>query len=158
LKVDPLAPNFGWNPADAPKRKSGGGRHMPKAGAAAVAKKPHHRGQPPVKGMGPQHAKDGEPRPGVRADGRLQKREWNPVGMPTQSIDQTQFARKAEGDRIAPAERPHTERPTEHKAPPKFGDRKFAGGGKRGFGKPRGDGAKSGSGNWVKSVGGKAKA
>ena len=35
LKVDELAPNFGWNPADG-KRTSGGGRHMPK--------KPH-RGQ-----------------------------------------------------------------------------------------------------------------
>jgi ATP-dependent RNA helicase RhlE len=154
LKVDPLAPNFGWNPADAPKRKSGGGRHMPKANGAQP-KKPHHRGQ------GPQHAKDAEPRPGVRADGRLQKREWNPVGMPTQSIDQTQFARKAEGDAKAPGaqvrvDRPRTERPTDHKAPPKFGDRKFGGGGKQGFGKPRGAGGGK-SGNWMKSVGDKAK-
>ncbi len=160
LKVDPLAPNFGWNPADAPKRKSGGGRHMPKAGGAAQPKKPHHRGQP-AKGAGPQHATNGEPRPGVRADGRLQKREWNPVGMPTQSIDQTQFARKSEGDRQAPGERvhndrPRTERPVEHKAPPKFGDRKFGGGGKQGFGKPRGAGGGK-SGNWMKSVGDKAK-
>jgi ATP-dependent RNA helicase RhlE len=158
LKVDPLAPNFGWNPADAPKRKSGGGRHMPKAGGEQV-KKPHHRGK------GPQHAPNGEPRPGVRADGRLQKREWNPVGMPTQAIDQAQFARKSEGDATAPAERvrndrPRTERPTEHradhKAPPKFGDRKFGGGGKQGFGKPRGNGPAK-SGNWMKSVGDKAK-
>jgi ATP-dependent RNA helicase RhlE len=160
LKVDPLAPNFGWNPADAPKRKSGGGRHMPKAGGEQP-KKPHHRGQP-AKGMGPQHAKDGEPRPGVRADGRLQKREWNPVGMPTQAIDQSQFARKAEGDAQAPGvqvrvDRPRTERPSDIKSPPKFGDRKFAGGGKKGFGKPRS--ASSGKpGNWMKSVGDKAKA
>ncbi len=163
LKVDPLAPNFGWNPADAPKRKSGGGRHMPKAGGEQ-AKKPHHRGQPPQKGQGPQHAKDGEPRPGVRADGRLQKREWNPVGMPTQSIDQAQFARKSEGDVSAPGahvrvERPRSERPTDHradhKAPPKFGDRKFGGGGKQGFGKPRGAGGAK-PGNWMKNVGRKS--
>jgi ATP-dependent RNA helicase RhlE len=146
LKVDPLAPNFGWNPADAPKRKSGGGRHMPKAGGEQ-AKKPHHRGK------GPQHAPNGEPRPGLRADGRLQKRDWNPVGMPMQAIDQAQFARKSEGDAAAPAERVRNDRPrSEHKAPPKFGDRKFAGGGKQGFGKPRG-----GGGNWMKSVGDKSK-
>jgi ATP-dependent RNA helicase RhlE len=151
LKVDPLVPNFGWNPADAPKRKSGGGRHMPKAGAEQQ-KKPHHRGQ------GPQHAKNGEPRPGVRADGRLQKREWNPVGMPTQSIDQTQFARKAEGDTQAPGTQVRVDRPrSEHKAPPKFGDRKFGGGGKQGFGKPRGNGTGKPGGNWMKSVGEKAK-
>lgn len=151
LKVDPLAPNFGWNPADAPKRKSGGGRHMPKAGGEQ-AKKPHHRGQ------GPQHNKDGAPRPGLRADGRLQKREWNPVGMPTQAIDQSQFARKSEGDTQAPGERVvRNERPTEHKAPPKFGDRKFGGGGKQGFGKPRAGGAPAKSGNWMKSVADKAK-
>ena len=152
LKVDELAPNFGWDPSSANKRKSGGGRHMPKAGVPAAAKKPHHRGQ------GPQHAVNGEPRPGVRADGRLQKREWNPVGMPTQSIDQAQFARKSEGDVAAPAERVvRNDRPREeHKAPPKFGDRKFGGGGKQGFGKPRG-GAPAKSGNWMKTVGDKAK-
>jgi ATP-dependent RNA helicase RhlE len=164
LKVDELAPNFGWDPSSANKRKSGGGRHMPKAGTPAVAKKPHHRGQP-AKGMGPQHAVNGEPRPGVRADGRLQKREWNPVGMPTQAIDQAQFARKSEGDAAAPAERVRNDRPRtertgerngEHKAPPKFGDRKFGGGGKQGFGKPRGGGGAK-SGNWMKSVGDKAK-
>ena len=150
LKVDELAPNFGWDPSSANKRKSGGGRHMPKAGGEQ-AKKPHHRGK------GPQHAPNGEPRPGVRADGRLQKREWNPVGMPTQAIDQAQFARKSEGDVAAPAERVRNDRPhAEHKAPPKFGDRKFGGGGKQGFGKPRG-GAPAKSGNWMKSVGDKAK-
>ena len=102
--------------------------------------------------MGPQHAKDGEPRPGVRADGRLQKREWNPTGMPMQAIDQSQFARKSEGDKVAPAERVvRNERPTEHKAPPKFGDRKFGGGGKQGYGKPR-SGGPAKSGNWMKSV------
>jgi ATP-dependent RNA helicase RhlE len=154
LKVDPLAPNFGWNPADSAKRKSGGGRHMPKQGAArsGEAKKPHHRGQ------GPQHDRNGEPRQGMRADGRMQKRDWNPVGMPTQAIDQSQFARKAEGDSQAPGERvARTDHPrAEHKAPPKFGDRKFGGGGKQGFGKPRGGGGKPG-GNWMKTVGEKAK-
>jgi ATP-dependent RNA helicase RhlE len=144
LKVDPLAPNFGWNPADAPKRKSGGGRHMPKQGGDQ-AKKAHHRGK------GPQHAPNGEPRPGLRADGRLQKREWNPVGMPTQAIDQSQFARKSDGDMQAPGAQVRTE----HKAPPKFGDRKFSGGGKQGFGKPRADSGKPG-GNWMKTVGDKA--
>jgi ATP-dependent RNA helicase RhlE len=130
------------------KRKSGGGRHMAKAGSDKP-RKPHHRGQP-AKGMGPQHAPNGEPRPGVRADGRLQKREWNPVGMPTQSIDQAQFARKAQGDTQAPGERVvRIEQPRDaHKAPPKFGDRKF-GGGKPGFGKPK---SGSNSGNWMKSV------
>ena len=168
MKVDPLAPNFGWNPADAAKRKSGGGRHMPKAGAA-VAKKPNHRGQP-VKGAGPQHARDGEPRPGIRADGRLQKREWSSVGMPTQSIDQAQFARKSEGDMAAPGtqvrierardDRPRTEHRMEHKSPPKFGDRKFGGGGKQGYGKPGLGKPRSGGGkpgNWMKTMGDKAK-
>jgi ATP-dependent RNA helicase RhlE len=146
LKVDELAPNFGWNPVKEP-RKSGGGRHMPKA-----QKKPHHRGQ------GPQHDRNGEPRQGVRPDGRLQKREWNPVGMPTQAIDQSQFARKSEGDKAAPGAQVRIERPrNDHKAPPKFGDRKFGRGGKQGFGKPRAGGGKPhshGGGNWMKSLGG----
>ncbi len=41
--VTELAPMHGWDPGA--KRKSGGGRHMPKA-----AKKPHHRGQGPARG------------------------------------------------------------------------------------------------------------
>jgi ATP-dependent RNA helicase RhlE len=39
LKVDTLAPNFGWNPV-AGKRHSGGGRHMPKAPGKSLGK-PH---------------------------------------------------------------------------------------------------------------------
>jgi ATP-dependent RNA helicase RhlE len=90
LKVDELAPTFGWDPTGG-KRKSGGGRHMPRA-----AKKPH-RGQ---SGFRPQAA----------------ARE----GMPMQPIDQSQFAnkgRRAEGDTHAPelrrkaeGQRPHADR------------------------------------------------
>ncbi len=156
LKVDPLAPNYGWNPADSAKRKTGGGRHMPNAN-----KKPAHRGAP-AKGAGPQHDRDGAPRPGLRADGRPQKREWNPVGMPTQAIDQSQFARKSAGDTAAPGaqvrheprnDQPRVDRSTGDR---KFSDRKFGGGGKQGFGKPRSGGGKPG-GNWMKSVGEKSK-
>jgi superfamily II DNA/RNA helicase len=169
LKVDQLAPNFGWNPADAGKRKSGGGRHMPKQD-----KKPHHRGKPP------QHDRGGEPRPGVRADGRLQKREWSPNNMPTQAIDQTQFAkaRQSTGDAVAPADRPRDVRgpqaPQAPQAPRQ--DRPHADGqkkhfgrkpdGKKPFGKPhRGANASGGKagfatpkqapggGNWMKNIG-----
>jgi ATP-dependent RNA helicase RhlE len=154
LKVDALAPNFGWNPVG-DKRKSGGGRHMPNKD-----KKPHHRGKQ-GEGRGPQHDRQGEARHGLRADGRMQKRQWNPTGMPTEAIDQSQFARKSAGDPVAPADRPRSEhpnagkRPAQHKQPPKFGDRAFAGGkGKQGFGKPRhGGGAKSNnSGNWMRQL------
>jgi hypothetical protein len=119
-------------------------------------KKPHHRGQGSRVG---QHGRN---------------------EMPTQPIDQSQFAnkgRKAEGDRVAPADRPrheqrpeqrheqrnarHNEQRSEHRnesgRPPKFGDRKFAGGkGKQGYGKPRhGGGAKpNSSGNWMRQLGG----
>ena len=166
LKVEQLAPNFGWNPVKEP-RKSGGGRHMPKA-----AKKPH-------RGQGPQHDRAGEPRQGVRADGRLQKREWNPVGMPTQAIDQSQFARKSAGDAVAPADRPREaqaprqERPAHAPAYPRAehrgdADKKHFGrkpdgkkpfgkphrgpksGGKGGFGAPK---HASGGGNWMKNLG-----
>ena len=162
LKVDQLAPNFGWNPADG-KRHSGGGRHMPKA-----AKKPHHRGQPGDRSAAPQ----GEMRQGTRPDGRLQKREWNPVGMPMQAIDQTQFAnkgRKAEGDSVAPADRPRSERPASdrpkhdrphgdrpHSDRPQSdrptGERKF-GDRKGGFKKP----GRPGGGGWMKKVSGGSK-
>ncbi len=161
LKVDPLAPNFGWNPADSAKRKTGGGRHMPNA-----AKKPH-RGQPP------QHDRKGEPRPGLRADGRLQKREWSPNNMPTQAIDQTQFAkaRQSTGDAVAPADRPrdarapqapqaprqdrpHTDDNKKHFGRKPEGKKPFGkphrGGGKAGFGTPK---QASGGGNWMKNVG-----
>jgi ATP-dependent RNA helicase RhlE len=156
LKVDPLAPNFGWNPV-AGKRKSGGGRHMPNKD-----KKPHHRGQQ-GEGRGPQHDRQGEARHGLRTDGRLQKRQWNPTGMPTEAIDQSQFARKSAGDAVAPADQPRSEhphagkRPAQHKRPPKFGDRAFAGGkGKQGFGKPRhgGSAKPNASGNWMRQLGG----
>ena len=166
--VAELAPMHGWDPTA--KRKSGGGRHMPKA-----AKKPHHRGQ------------GGEGRGGKpRSD--QPKREWNPVGMPTQSIDQSQFAkkteavaRKPEGERLrherphadrSPAERQHTERPRAerpHGERPHgdrpHGERKASA--KPGRGAPKGGkpfrGGKPGaqparpqggnSGNWMKSIG-----
>ena len=151
LKVDQLAPNFGWNPADG-KRHSGGGRHMPNA-----AKKPH-RGQ------------GGRPQ-GQRPEGG-KKRDWNSTGMPMQAIDQTQFANKgrsAEGDSVAPADRPreakphvervHSERPPRADRPQgdrPQGERKFAGGGKRGFGGPKRPGAAGGKSNWMKSISDKA--
>jgi len=160
--VKELAPNHGWNPVNE-KRKSGGGRHMPNS-----AKKPHHRGQANGHGhghagQGAQHERKSEARQGLRPDGRLQKREWTPVGMPTQAIDQSQFARKPEGDRAASAERarPMTQHDGKghggHKAPPKFGDRKFTGGGKQGYGKPRTGGKPGGakSGNWMRELGSK---
>jgi len=105
--VTELAPMHGWDPGA--KRKSGGGRHMPKA-----AKKPHHRGQGPARGDKPRN--DGQ-----RND--QPKREWSPTGMPMQAIDQSQFAKKAEPAVQKPAgerlrhERPHAERqPSERPA------------------------------------------
>jgi ATP-dependent RNA helicase RhlE len=138
--VQELAPNHGWDPTS--KRKSGGGRHMPNT-AKTSAKKPHHRGQGNGK-TGEGHQQAGGPR-----------REWTPVGMPTQAIDQSQFAKKAEprgenvgrkadGDRHAPgprsnADRPQGDRPRGERpqGERKFGDRphgerKFGGGGKPG--------------------------
>ena len=171
--VAELAPMHGWDPGA--KRKSGGGRHMPKA-----AKKPHHRGQG-GEGRGSE-GRGGKP----RSD--QPKREWNPVGMPTQSIDQSQFAkkteavaRKPEGERLrherphadrSPAERQHTERPRAerpHGERPHgdrpHGERKASA--KPGRGAPKGGkpfrGGKPGaqparpqggnSGNWMKSIG-----
>jgi ATP-dependent RNA helicase RhlE len=171
--VAELAPMHGWDPTA--KRKSGGGRHMPKA-----AKKPHHRGQG-GEGRGSE-GRGGKP----RSD--QPKREWNPVGMPTQSIDQSQFAkkteavaRKPEGERLrherphadrSPAERQHTERPRAerpHGERPHgdrpHGERKASA--KPGRGAPKGGkpfrGGKPGaqparpqggnSGNWMKSIG-----
>jgi ATP-dependent RNA helicase RhlE len=143
LKVDPLAPNFGWNPVPEP-RKSGGGRHMPK-----VAKKLHHRGQ--------------GPKPSLRAEG----------GMPTQAIDQRQFVnrgRKAEGDSQSPqqvrqqaaqAPRPQQHRPRDEvprekrkaSEPLRYGHHARG----DGFGKHKGFAGpkRSGSGNWMKDVSGR---
>ncbi len=172
--VAELAPMHGWDPTA--KRKSGGGRHMPKA-----AKKPHHRGQ------------GGEGRGGEGRGGKPRsdqpKREWNPVGMPTQSIDQSQFAkkteqvvaRKPEGERLrherphadrSPAERQHTER---SRAERPHGDRPHGErphGERKASAKPGRGAPKSGkpfrggkpgaqptrpqggnSGNWMKSIG-----
>ncbi len=160
LKVDELAPNFGWNPADG-KRKSGGGRHMPNA-----AKKPH-RGQ----GGRPQRtdrnegrfAKGDVPHTEQRApqQPRQQKprRDWNPA-----AVNGGQVERPTDGSqRFARGE--------ELRKP--FGDRKPGGGkpfhGKRpdnragkpqrnantpGFGKPtRGPKpASGGGGNWMKAI------
>ena len=63
------------------------------------------------------------------------KREWSPTGMPTQAIDQSQFAKRSEPVN-KPAERPH-------------GERKFGGG------KP-GNGQKSGAPHRGKSSSGHA--
>jgi ATP-dependent RNA helicase RhlE len=85
LKVEELAPNFGWNPLQE-KRKSGGGRHTPKG-----AKKPHHRGQGPV-----QHI----PNPGRTAKGdhaasaeRRQESQPRPVQQQPRK-EQAHHARK----------------------------------------------------------------
>ncbi len=176
--VAELAPMHGWDPTA--KRKSGGGRHMPKA-----AKKPHHRGQG---GEGRGSEGRGSEGRGGKPRSDQPKREWNPVGMPTQAIDQSQFARKTEqvarkpeGERLrherphadrSPAERQHTERPRSERAHGErphgdrpHGDRKASA--KPGRGAPKGGkpfrGGKPGaqparpqggnSGNWMKSIG-----
>ncbi len=156
LKVDELAPNFGWNPADG-KRKSGGGRHMPNA-----AKKPH-RGQ----GGRPQRTDRNEGRfakgdaphteQRVAQPPRQQKpkRDWSPAAVNGGQVD-----RPADGSqRFARGE--DTRKP--------FGDRKPGGGkpfqGNRGgkpqhrssntpgFGKPsRGSKPGGGGGNWMKAI------
>jgi len=161
--VQELAPNHGWNPTGRP-RKSGGGRHMPNA-----AKKPH-RGQGNGQ-VGSDHHAGGK------------KREWNPVGMPMQAIDQTQFenrGRKAEGDATAPGMRPRSDKPRGDRpvGDRPHGERKFGGGkphgdrkpseyrqgerkpggGKPSFGKPQNRGTKphaaaGGGGNWMKVIG-----
>ena len=111
--VAELAPMHGWDPGA--KRKSGGGRHMPKA-----AKKPHHRGQGPARGDKPRNE---APRNNDGQRNDQPKREWSPTGMPMQAIDQSQFAKKAEPAVQKPAgerlrhERPHAERqPSERPA------------------------------------------
>ncbi len=147
--VTELAPNHGWNPngpRNEPRRTSGGGRHMPKS-----AKKPH-RGQGNGQVGAAHHAGD-------------KKRDWSPVGMPMQAIDQTQFenrGRKAEGDAVAPghrpradkphSDRPHSDRPHSdrpHSDRPQ-GARKFGGGKPQNRGpKPQG----AGGGNWMRVIG-----
>jgi ATP-dependent RNA helicase RhlE len=130
LKVDPLAPNFGWNPVKE-KRTSGGGRHMPRNDRGP--KKPHHRGQ------GAQH----QPNHGRRAEGDAiapqQRRE-----QPT-----PQQARPVEPMREKRVEQPKVQqqRPAgspNHHARKDFGKRK-------GFGAPKRSGG--GGGNWMKDLG-----
>ena len=137
LKVDELAPNFGWNPAG--KGRSGGGRHMPNS-----AKKPH-RGQPGFKSAG---IKAGTPRPEGGERGGAQRSDaprrdhaarphalrtptqrrddWSPVASTAQHIDAAPFenrGRKAEGDRQAPAQRRTADAP---RAPRTEGNRPHA--------------------------------
>ncbi len=105
--VAELAPGHGWSPVGDKPRKSGGGRHMPKS-----AKKPH-RGQGGER-FGEQR---GEKRADHRGGGRKPhhgegKREW----MPTEPIDQSQFAARAESAPVK-AERPRHERPHADRAP-----------------------------------------
>ncbi len=147
LKVDELAPNFGWNPADG-KRKSGGGRHMPNA-----AKKPH-RGQ---NGRPQQQRNEGRFTHGdAQPPQRPPKRQWNPasdnggqVAAPTdgsQRFARGEPTRKPFGDRQGPVGKPFQGNR----------DKKFAGkpgGPKRGgFAKPSRPG--SAGGNWMKQIGG----
>ncbi len=132
LKVDELAPNFGWDP-DA-KRKSGGGRHMPK--------KPH-RGQ----AAQPQR-NEGRFAKGDAAPAKNQpKRQWNPAaingGQVERPTDGSQRFARAEGDRRSSGEP---------------GRKSFAKGKPGGFHKPK---RPAGSGNgqnskpsWMKSIGG----
>jgi hypothetical protein len=101
--VAELAPMHGWDPTA--KRKSGGGRHMPKA-----AKKPH-------RGQGGNQKRTDQP-----------KREW----MPTQPIDQSQFAKLTHEEQRKPAgerlrhERPHAERQPSERHERPDGERKHA--------------------------------
>jgi ATP-dependent RNA helicase RhlE len=145
--VKDLAPNHGWDPT-AP-RKSGGGRHMPKA-----AKKPH-RGQGNGK-TGEQHQRGGAP-----------KREWSPTSMPTQAIDQSQFAKRADSqDR--PQGKPaakHFGRPADRSSDRPAGERKLAAGkphsggksgphrGKSNSGNAAPRAAGGGGGNWMRDIG-----
>jgi ATP-dependent RNA helicase RhlE len=90
LKVDELAPNFGWNPADG-KRKSGGGRHMPNA-----VKKPH-RGQGAGGGRPQRQPNEGrvaqgdaprsDARPSRPHQDRAPKRDWSPAGVNGGQVD-----------------------------------------------------------------------
>jgi hypothetical protein len=170
LKVDELAPNFGWNPADG-KRKSGGGRHMPNA-----AKKPHRGqgGRPQQQRNEGRYAKGDGPAAAATADGsasagarpqqsqsprqaRPPKRDWNPVALNGGQVDRPadgskRFAR-ADGDR-----KPHGDRkPT--------GDRNFAGGkpnrpgqakrppsGGKGGGFAKPNRPQSSGGSWMKQI------
>jgi ATP-dependent RNA helicase RhlE len=151
LKVDELAPNFGWNPADG-KRKSGGGRHMPKSQNASP-KKPHHRGQGPR----PQAANEGRFAKGdAQAPQQAPKRQWSPAanngGQVATPTDGSQRFARAEGDRSQKQHpKPHGDR-----------NRKFDGGkpnsgskpGHGGSQKPKRPSGNSGGGNWMKQVSG----
>ncbi len=151
LKVDELAPNFGWNPADG-KRKSGGGRHMPN-----TAKKPH-RGQ----GGRPQRTDRNEGRfakgdaPHTEQRAPKPKRDWSPA-----SVNGGQVERPADGSqRFARGDADR--KPFGTRKP--SGGKPFAGnrnnkpqqrsGNAPGFGKPS-RGAKpaaAGGGNWMKAI------
>jgi ATP-dependent RNA helicase RhlE len=155
LKVDPLAPNFGWNPADA-KRKSGGGRHMPNA-----AKKPHRgqgqvratppanegrfvkgdesRGEAPARAHGPRPSRPSAP-----------KRDWNPAGVNGGQVDRPEGG----SQRFERSDRDRDRKP--------FGDRKpFAGkspaakpAGSRGPNRDTGFARPSTKPSWMKQVSG----
>jgi ATP-dependent RNA helicase RhlE len=129
LKVDELAPNFGWNPVGE-KRKSGGGRHMPKS-----AKKPHRgQGGKPQHHQQPNHAR--KERGDAVAPAEM-KREQKPVQH--KPVEPLRDKRQADqGPR-----------------PPRFGDnhhhaRKDGFGKKKGFAAPKKSG---GNGNWMKDLG-----
>jgi ATP-dependent RNA helicase RhlE len=170
LKVDELAPNFGWDPGSA-KRKSGGGRHMPKAD-----RQPHRgRGGKPQMQPNEGRSAHGDVRP---PQVRTPKRDWTPAavngGQVERPVDGSQRFARGEADRKPfgdrprkpynagkpQGDRPHTARPQGAKPqgdrphgaptgnrPPKYGS-KTAGG----FHKPKRDGASGG--NWMKQIGG----
>jgi ATP-dependent RNA helicase RhlE len=137
LKVDELAPNFGWNPADG-KRKSGGGRHMPK--------KPHRgRGDRPQQQPNEGRLAKGDAAPPQRPHNpRPPKRDWSPVavngGQVATPPDGSQRFARGDADRKP------------------FGDRnKFGGKGKPGgFHKPKRTAGNGGAGkpSWMKTIGG----
>jgi ATP-dependent RNA helicase RhlE len=136
LKVDPLVPNFGWNPVREP-RKSGGGRHMPKA----QAKKPHHRGQAPQQQPGNpgRHVEGDAQAPHER---RQQQAKAAPVvrtPMPTEP-----FRPKRVED--------NTGKPTTAAGQPVHHARKDGFGKKKGFAGPKRSG--NGGGSWMKKISG----
>ncbi len=121
LKVNELAPNFGWNPADG-KRSSGGGRHMPRS-----EKKPH-RGQAP-RGAPSQRNEGRFAKGDANAPQHQPKRDWSPAAVDGGQVERPEGGsqRFARGD--APRKPFGDRKPTGDRKP--FGDRKaFA---------PRGD-------------------
>ncbi len=155
LKVDELAPNFGWNPADG-KRKSGGGRHMPKA-----AKQPHRgRGGKPQVQPNEGRSAHGDTRP---PQVRQPKRDWSPAAVNGGQVDRPEGGsqRFARGD---DQRKPFGDRNKNQGGKPFPGNRK-PGGKPVGFGKPggfhkpkrpAGSVGGNGGGNWMKQIGGDA--